>query len=332
MKALVECFIEWLDMAPSDLKVWKILKVMATETLARADLPNQQQREIEVLDVANLCQPERSWEYNEAKQWFNRANPSKYLEGRTADLDAHFLRNGHTHGLKLQKRESAGGHRAPWYFEVCELTEPVTVDPIEKAIAPDRRSDRNDTATEFGITYGVTKPGDIELSWFGRLVLGDGAFKTKSVRGLLWATWMMFSAIGVVAFIYIFLTMGALKRPIQTNDVVVLVGLVALGWLFWRMILRPMIWLLDDRLILASDSLMKLKEDSAQLDMRKDEHHRYIRLVRYSASCPICAGNIELRYGQAQNHRRIFACCSEVPAEHVFTFDRVTLTGNRYLS
>lgn len=75
---------------------------------------------------------------------------------------------------------------------------------------------------------------------------------------------------------------------------------------------------------------MKFKKNPVQLDMAKDDAHRYIRLVRYWAVCPICAGNIELRYGHGPNHRHIFDCCSEVPTKHVFTFDRVTRMGQRY--
>jgi hypothetical protein len=312
------------------LKVWKILKVMATETLARADRPSQQQREIEVLDVAKTCQPERDWEYDAAKLWFNRANPSKYLEGRKADFEAHFLLNGHTQGLKLRKRESAGGHRAPWYFEVYELADKHTVKPDDVGTTSSAQADTSATVSELGITYGVTKPGDIQLSWLGRLMLGNGAFKTKSGRGVLWASWMVTTGIFILSCGYVFFAMGLLNRPLHTSDLVLLIFLAAVGWAAWRMVLRPLLWLLDDRIILAAEGLMKFKEDPAQLDMTKDEAHRYIRLVRYSAVCSICAGNIELRYGYGQNHRRIFGCCSEVPTEHVFTFDRVTRMGQRY--
>jgi len=330
MKALVECLIEWLDKTPSDLNVWKILKVMAAETLARADRPSQQQREIEVLDVAKICQPDRVWEYDAAKQWFNRANPAKYLEGRQTDLDDQFLLSGHSQGLKLKKRESAGGHRAPWYFEVCELAGKHKAKPDDKQLTSAFQSDTSATATQLDITYEVTKPGDIQLSWVGRLVLGNGAFKTRSIRGVLWASWMVVSGVFILSCAYGFFGMRYVTRPLQTNDLVLLVVLTAFGWIAWRLLLRPMTWLLEDRLIFAGDVLMKFKEDSAQLDMAKDDAHRYIRLIRYSAVCPICAGNIELRYGHGLNHRRIFGCCSELPTEHVFTFDRVTRIGQRY--
>lgn len=63
--------------------------------------------------------------------------------------------------------------------------------------------------------------------------------------------------------------------------------------------------------------------------MPKDRNARYIRLVRYGGVCPVCAGQIELRYGTGSEARRLFGSCSEAPQEHLFSFDRVTRLGRR---
>ncbi|MFZ3082820.1 hypothetical protein [Rhodoferax ferrireducens] len=330
MKALVECLIEWLHETPSDLNVWKILKMMATATLARADNANQQLREIEVLDVAQTCQPDRVWEYDAAKQWFNRANPAKYLDGRRADLEAFFLKHGHSQTLRLVKRDSTGHHRAPWYFSIYEIAPEGSAESYGAQNTQEDLASNGMAVIKADITYEVTAPGDIKLSWLGRFVMGQGAFVTRSGRGLMWAAWML-STIGLFLFFgYLIFEMRNFNRPLQTSDLVLLLSLPTFGWISWQFLIRPWVWLVEDRICLTGDMLAALKEDSVQLDMAKDAAHRYVRLVRYSAVCPICAGNIELRYGYGPNYRRVFGCCSEVPTEHVFTFDRVTRMGQRY--
>jgi hypothetical protein len=98
----------------------------------------------------------------------------------------------------------------------------------------------------------------------------------------------------------------------------------------WRFLARPLIWLTEDRIIPAPDMLTAMREDEpCQLEMPKEGNARYIRLVRYSGVCPVCAGRIELRYGAGHAQRRLFGCCSEAPQDHQFSFDRVSRQGQR---
>jgi hypothetical protein len=331
MKALVECLIDWLQEERSTAKAWRILDTLARETLKTANSQDSEQREFEVLDIAQACEPHVQRDHDSAKAWFSGGKPANFLAGRRAKLDEFFSKAGHQQALELAKSESKGGNKTVWFLKAYDLQRAEISNPCDQKVVIEELPSRPG-ATAPDITYDVTKPGDIQLSWLGRLVLGNGAFKTKSGRGVLWAAWMLTTGIFILACGYLSFSMRGVNRPLQTNDLVMLLALMAVGWIAWRVVLRPLIWLLEDRLILAAEALMKLKEDSAQLDMAKDDAHRYIRLVRYSAVCPICAGNIELRYGHGANHRRIFGCCSEVPTEHVYTFDRITRIGQRYRS
>lgn len=90
---------------------------------------------------------------------------------------------------------------------------------------------------------------------------------------------------------------------------------------------------IDDRIALATELWVGWGEEIAQLELGLDENkRRRLQLVRYSAVCPVCAGTVELRYAQGANRRRLVGCCSEVPHEHVFTFDRILRTGRRLMS
>lgn len=327
MKALVECFIEWLQQERSTGKAWRILDTIARETLKRAETMDAEQREFTVLDIAQACEPHGEKDYDAAKAWFMGGKPWSFLSGRKEKLEEFFVNAGHQQALELSRLGSKGGNRTAWYLNAYEI-------PVQNATEQTDTTDSFESKPDLSaldIVYEVTQPGDIKMSWLGRLIMGKGAFATYSARGLLWAAWFVTTGLCLFFVAYIFFAMIHVSRPLQTNDLVLLLALAGSGWVVWRLLVRPMIWLLDDRIIFAGFALMKLSEDAAQLDLNKDAGNRYIRLVRYSAVCPICAGSIELRYGYGSNFRRIFGCCTEVPAEHVFTFDRVTRVGQRYV-
>lgn len=327
MKALVECFIEWLQQEKTTAKAWRILDTIARETLKRAETKDAEQREFTVLEIAQACEPHISRDHDTAKAWFSGGKPASFLSGRRAKLEEFFINAGHRQALELSKWESKGGNKTVWFLKTYEIPSRDAAEQIDAADDHENKSARS----EPDIVYEVTQPGEIKMSWLGRLIMGKGAFATYSVRGLLWAAWFLATGFCLLVVVYIFFAMIRVNRPLQTNDLVLLLALAGTGWVVWRLLVRPMIWLLDDRIIFAGFALMKFSEDAAQLDLNKDAGHRYIRLVRYSAVCPICAGSIELRYGYGSNFRRIFGCCTEVPAEHVFTFDRVTSIGQRYV-
>src|SRR5665647_1627863 len=114
MKALVDCLIKWLQEERSNVKAWLILDTLARETLKVANSADASQREFDVLDIAQACQPDREWVHDAAKRWFTGAKPATFLEGRRADLEAYFVKHGHSQALSLAQRESSGHHRAPW--------------------------------------------------------------------------------------------------------------------------------------------------------------------------------------------------------------------------
>ncbi|QDL39315.1 hypothetical protein [Rhodoferax sediminis] len=288
------------------------------------------QREFDVLELAEACQPERNWDYEAAKRWFNRAAVPKYLDARQADLDAYFRARGHDQALTIEQRKSTGRHRAPWYLSIQALN-PVGDDAQPGGLTAANPSETGSGTVEPDLTYEFTPPGEIKLSFVGRLLLGQGAFVTLSARGLVWGILMLGPVLFLMLCVYLLWSMRLINRPLLTSDLMLALMLICTCWICWRLLIRPCLWLLEDRIVPAAVVLYALKEDPAQLDMAKDDKHRYLRLVRYGGICPVCAGTIELRYGVGVNSRRLFGCCGEAPQDHVFTFDRVTRTGQRYL-
>jgi hypothetical protein len=328
MKALVECLIDWLHGSPGDAKAWQILKALARETLKVADHPDAEQREFDALELAQACEPTRTWDYDSAKRWIQNAKLPQFVSARRGEIEANFRKCGYTEALTVDQRSTPGRHRAQWFLRSYELP-PQDDGGLAEVDEPNRTA----TAGAHGagqLTYEFTPPGEVKPSWLGKALLGDGSFRTWSMRGVLWATLMLGSVLVLAFFAFVFLAMTRIAKPVTTADLVVVVTLLASGWIFWRLLVRPWVWLVEDRIVPAGDVLCRWEEEPAQVELAKQGEYRYLRLVRYSGVCPTCAGRIELRYGQAQYRRRLFGCCTEAPQEHVYTFDRVTRLGRAF--
>lgn len=114
----------------------------------------------------------------------------------------------------------------------------------------------------------------------------------------------------------------------------ILTVLAAAGLVSWigYACLRPFWKLLDMRIIMAPEPLLSLRERGVQLEAAREATEdrspvRVLRLVRYSARCPVCADTIYLREGGSEFPGRLVGRCEEHPAEHVYSFDRHTRVG-----
>ena len=333
MKEQLKGLIDWLDQTHTNSRARDALLALAAETLKREDSTAPSQRRFDAESIALAADPTRVWTFDSAKRWLSSAEMPLFLKAREEDLFGYFRQRGDVEYPILKKTESSGRHRAEWYFERAPIpTEEDETAPEEALAGAVEPPSTVVNRSEPELVYEFTAPGKIKLSLLGRLLLGRGGqVVTRSWGGVLWAGLLVTGFLLIVSALLFAWTMSLVRRPIQTSDLTMLLFFIAFAWVIWRVQVRPLTWLVDDRIIPASESLTKFSEEACQLNMAKDGDRRYIRLVRYSGVCPICAGKIELRYGQGNNGRRLFGCCSEVPQEHVFEFDRVTRLGRRYV-
>ncbi len=135
---------------------------------------------------------------------------------------------------------------------------------------------------------------------------------------------------GLLMVLWLLLTTQLPKLPMgQVLTLLLAAGLV--GWLGY-VFLHPFWRLLDMRIIMAPDALLSLRERGVQLEAAREVTRdrgpvRVLRLVRYSARCPICADIIHLQDGRKEFPGRLVGRCEEHPAEHVYSFDRHTRIG-----
>lgn len=323
MKPLLDCLQDWLTKNRADVGAYSLLVALNSETLKRAASSDAAQREFDAVALSAAAGGPDG--FDAAKRWVDRAKLESFVDARRPGIEDHFRAAGHLEALRVVRRSPGGKHRAVWYLEAYPLTE-QQADAAAPAL-PEAAGERPGLES---IDYDFTPPGKVQAAWYTRPLIGAGSFVTRSWRGLLWISLLLIPlALVLLSAITVFGMMVA-RRPVQASDLATLVLTVAVGWMIWRAFLRPMVWLLEDRIALATELWVAWREDPAQLELAKDEKdRRRLQLVRYSAVCPVCAGTIELRYSEGTNRRRLIGCCSEVPQEHRYTFDRLMRKGYR---
>ena len=326
MKSLLNCLQDWLTENRSDGSAYSLLLALTSETLKRTNSPDADQREFDAEALAPAAGGPGDFET--AKRWIDRAKFERFAEARQTAIEEQFRAAGHSQALRVVRRSPRGKHRAVWFLETYTLPEdslaPDSIDAPRSATAADEPA---------SIRYDFTPPGQVRAAWYAKPLIGAGSFVTRSWRGLLWVA-LLLIPIGYLVF-SVLLALGYTysRRPLQTSDLASMLLIAVVGWVVWRIWIRPVLWLIDDRIALATELWVGWGEETAQLELALDENkRRRLQLVRYSAVCPVCAGTVELRYAQGANRRRLVGCCSEVPHEHVFTFDRILRTGRRLMS
>lgn len=323
MKTLLTCLQDWLTRNRGDGGAYSLLCALTTETLKRADSTDPGQREFDAADLAPAAGGPVDFE--EAKRWIDRTRFERFAQARQTAIEEHFRAAGHMRALRVVRRSPRGKHRAVWYLEPYTLSEDSPAsDAADDPGAPAAADDAPH------IRYDFSPPGQVRPAWYARPLIGTGGFVTRSWRGLLWVAALLIP-IGFLLF-SVLLALGSAysRRPLQTADLASMLLMAVLGWLVWRTSIRPFLRLIDDRIGLATELWVAWGEKTAQLELALDEKkRRCLQLVRYSSVCPICAGTVELRYAQGPNRRRLVGCCSEVPHEHVYSFDRILRVGQR---
>lgn len=103
------------------------------------------------------------------------------------------------------------------------------------------------------------------------------------------------------------------------------------GVITW-LALRPLYLLLEWRITMAPSGFVALNEIHVQLEILRDQRPgndqpATIRLIRYASKCPTCGAKILVHDGRREFPNRLVGRCRENPAEHVYSFDRMTCLG-----
>ncbi|UPG89500.1 hypothetical protein L2Y96_19200 [Luteibacter aegosomaticola] len=179
------------------------------------------------------------------------------------------------------------------------------------------------------ITYSVEQ-AESALLW--RPVIGK-PFSMKSAKGVLFLVIVSLPLAvlifcGIISAVWLATSSVNFLKHIGPFVLAVTISAIALR------AFKP-IWDLPTlRVTIAPDWLISTKQMYAQFRLTRDSEKKAggrFSLVRFYASCPVCAGAIEVREGGTAFPGRLVGCCSDSPREHVFSFDAVTQRGRALL-
>jgi len=145
----------------------------------------------------------------------------------------------------------------------------------------------------------------------------------------------MLSLLAILTYLVFILLLGLYTNISTVKWLTYLI--VSMG-MFWLILSSPLYLVSFKRIVMAPDWMTPFKETNVQLELRKIETNpetgnaiRELRLMVYSAKCPICENRVEVQSGGLQFPFRLVGRCNESPREHVFSFDHVTRMGKRLL-
>jgi hypothetical protein len=177
------------------------------------------------------------------------------------------------------------------------------------------------------VHYEIVEDGGVKAAWGAKWLFHSGEIRLSSwhIWGIL--GWLFILGGGTVALSFISWITLTVPKPVTTRELTMILSIFVFPYAIWVLAIKPWIRLFDDRIVLAPELLVAIEEKPAQLVLFRDGDLRLIRLVRYSAPCPVCGATIYLDDGSPDYPRRLVGRCYESPREHIFSFDRVTQKG-----
>lgn len=255
---LLPCFQEWLAGQRDETNALALLRALAAESAKVARLSGDgDQLEFNAEDLVQACWPELV-DFDAAKMKVKNAKLEQYLSSRAADLEAFFVQSGFEHALRLRKRSTTGHHRAQWSLAPYALTPPEDAMRPQTSGEADREGWLEPVGTgdaapaSLQIEYAYAAAGTVKPSWVARPLLGSGSFKTKSLRGLLFASTAVAPMACIALLAAVVWLMLFVNRAVTTADLAFFVFAAGIGWVLWGFV-RQLWWLLSDRIVPAGE-------------------------------------------------------------------------------
>lgn len=253
-------------------------------------------------------------------------------------LTQHAQRLQYRHIPKPVKIESMGGRGKRTFYKLEYSTIPsMDKPPDESETAPELKTNPQPCRPSVEhITY-TTARAKILLPWVRWLEHLKISGRTKLVFACLMA---LGYALSCAWTILAFLTLSRywLDQPIQSWQILafypgiwIILPIVIFGMPFWRLSMHKIIpspFLFTLFQSVTDDLFLELSRTDGCHRIDPDKP-RSIRLVSYSARCPICNGFVSIEGGGWKYPGRLIGRCYESPREHVWSFDHVTLSGRR---
>lgn len=320
MRDIIQCLIDWLDSIPNDERAHQVLRALAQESLTKAHL-NENLRRFTNKDIVAAVGVTTNETANKWVDWNQSVLPYwNSKKDRIIDFARKQGLNTYPNiGYYIPEKGGRGIESRYWL-----IAEPLPEINDEEQLSKDEVSS---SAKQTNIRYQIAENGEVEPSWIARWVLHDGQIRLSKRLLVAYFGLLLILFVCVVALSLISWTALSVPKPVTARDLTTLISIFAVPYTLWLVFIKPCVRLFDDRIVPAPELLISLKEKSAQLELFKDGDLRLIRLVCYSAKCPICGATLHLEDGSPDYPRRLVGRCYDSPREHIYSFDRVTQKG-----
>jgi hypothetical protein len=320
MREVIQCLIDWINKDPSDEKPHRILRALAQESLKKADFEECKRRFTADELVAAA---EESPKPADPKKWIDWPGSfSNYWQTKEPQIIEFARQQGLQSYPKPERISTKGGpgNMATFCIRAVPLPEIREEDHVFQEY-PEKEG------RQLQAHYEVASHGAVKPSWLANWLFHDGQIQLKHWHIWLIVGWLFLIGLGTLVFSYVGWFSLSRPQPITTREITLFLTIFGFPYFVWLGLLRPWVRLFEDRVVLAHEIFLNIKEKPAQYELLRDGDLRQIRLVRYSAPCPICGATIYLENGAPDYPRRLVGRCYESPREHVFSFDRVTRRG-----
>ena len=179
------------------------------------------------------------------------------------------------------------------------------------------------------IRYSRSQPGEIKPSIWARPFLKK-ELKNRSWSGFIFLFGIVLCGALLCASVPLLFLLSMVygSAAIELKQLLTLAFVSGVFWIVWKHVDEPFIRLLDDRVVKAPAWVVGITEDPCELEMHRQDDAQWTRLVRFSAECPLCGGNVELRPGKPEHCFPLVGRCGNSPHAHVYSFDRMLLKGS----
>lgn len=306
MREVIQCLIDWLDSVPSDERAHRILRALAEESLTKADLEEKIRRftnkDIVAATGVITDEPPNKWvDWNKTVlPYWNIRKESIIKFARKRKLNSY-----PDLGYFIPPKGGRGNESRYWL-----VAKPLTeIDDIEQSSQPEADS----AAKKSNIHYEIAENGEIKPTWGAKWLLHDGQIRLSGrhitvLIGCLCMLWL-----GAILFSYLSWMTLLTPKPITTRELTMFLSIFVIPYATWIFAIKPWGRLFEDRIVRAPELLVNVEEKPSQLELFRDGDLRLIRLVRYSAPCPICGATIYLDEGSPNFPRRMVGRCWDSP-------------------
>lgn len=318
----IELFVAWLQAdgdQGSASKAAKALADLALKSMAAGIAAPA----FNVLDIVDEL-GHASYDANDtepARRYLRRIEFEAFFHSRQERFQSWLSLNhpAHRSFVVLRTQGSSGGAGKRKTYSLGQAA--MNASPTEAEVEPPSLS----TTAIYSMEFCAEK----DLSFWGRWLYGGGRVVRGSLRWKFLIGRLMIVMIGV-GLLFIGGVLLPLAGTLKGSVGLVLMTSFVIG-VAYAMDIKPQLLLVEDRIRMADSTLLRGIEP-AQIEIWRNGDIVEWRIVRYVATCPVCAAPMQVDRGEPDFPRRLVGRCRESPREHVYSFDRITRLGRALIS